>query len=97
MIKLTDVADIIDYENGELSEEREIKFFQSLIDSGQAWTLQGHYGRTVSALIEAGLCTLGESGHRDYWGNYVPSKHEVKPGTKGSEDYVKQRRGAFNS
>lgn len=47
---------IIAYENGELSEEEAIELFQDLIDSGQAWTLQGHYGRTAAALIDAGLC-----------------------------------------
>lgn len=47
---------IIAYENGELSEEEVIELFQDLIDSGQTWTLQGHYGRTAAALIDAGLC-----------------------------------------
>ena len=48
---------VIDYENGELSEEAIIEGFQHLIDTGLAWTLQGHYGRTAQALIEAGHCT----------------------------------------
>lgn len=48
---------IIAYEAGELSEDEIIELFQELIDSGLAWTLQGHYGRTAVALIEAGLCT----------------------------------------
>jgi len=51
------VDEIIAYENGELDEEGVISLFQRLIDCGLAWTLQGHYGRTAHALIEAGYCT----------------------------------------
>lgn len=47
---------IIAYENGELSEEEVVELFQTMIDSGQVWILQGHYGRTAAALIDAGLC-----------------------------------------
>ena len=50
------VGEIIKYESGEMSEEDMIVFFQKLIDNGMAWTLQGHYGRTATALIEQGLC-----------------------------------------
>ena len=48
---------IIAYEQGELSDEDTIDLFQSLINSGLAWSLQGHYGRTAKAMIEAGYCT----------------------------------------
>lgn len=44
------------YEEGELGEEQTIDLFQELIDSGLVWQLQGLYGRTAAAFIEAGLC-----------------------------------------
>lgn len=47
--------DIIAFEKGELDEEKTLALFQSLVNSGLAWTLQGSYGRTATALIEAGL------------------------------------------
>lgn len=51
------VDKIMAYEGGEMSEEDTVAFFQELIDKGLAWTLQGHYGRTAKALIDAGYCT----------------------------------------
>jgi hypothetical protein len=55
--KRFDVVDfIMDYEGGDISEERLVEGFQYLIDTGQAWTLQGHYGRTAKALIDGGYC-----------------------------------------
>ena len=53
------VDKIIRYENGEMNEGETVQFFQELIDSGLAWSLQGHYGRVASALIEEGLCANG--------------------------------------
>lgn len=44
------------YEGGELDDDEIVKGFQSLIDTGLAWQLQGHYGRTAMALIQQGLC-----------------------------------------
>ncbi len=51
------VEDILDYETGNMEPERVIPFFQHLIDTGMAWSLQGSYGRTAMALIESGQCT----------------------------------------
>lgn len=48
--------DIIKYEVGEMTFDETVEFFQSLIDTGMAWCLQGHYGRTAATLIENGYC-----------------------------------------
>ena len=50
------VGKIIDFESGLMDQEEVISFFQELIDTGMAWTLQGSYGRTATALIKAGYC-----------------------------------------
>ena len=51
------VQDIIDYENGEMEFDRIVEMFQTLINTGYAWSLQGHYGRTAQSLIDDGYCT----------------------------------------
>lgn len=71
--------------------QAEIRAYQRLINSGQAWRMEGSVGRAAMGLIESGVCILGMVGHRDYYGNYVPSRFEVKAGTKGSIKYRQQR------
>ncbi len=41
----------------EPSDEAFIEAAQYLIDTGLCWQLQGYFGRTCQALIDAGHCT----------------------------------------
>jgi hypothetical protein len=52
---MPDIDDILAWENGEMDEEQEERFFQSLVDSGLAWSLQGMYGRRAMELIRMGV------------------------------------------
>lgn len=53
------VVDLINkYENGELSFDEVVEFFQGLVNNGTVWHLQGSYGRTAARLIEEGYVKL---------------------------------------
>jgi hypothetical protein len=49
------IEDIKRYENGEMNEEQEIEFFQTLLDTGIIFSLQGHYQRQMDRMIENGV------------------------------------------
>jgi len=58
MGKKKDLVDkIIAWEHGELSDKDTVRFFAELVKSGQAWSLQGTYGRTAMSLIKQGYIT----------------------------------------
>jgi hypothetical protein len=85
MMTLNDIDTI------EASEDvSEMDYFlaiQRAINSGM-WGLQGSYGRSMMGAIKAGYCMLGAKAARDYYGNNIPSRNDVMPGTKGSKDFV---------
>ena len=66
---------------------------QRLIDDGQAWNLEGFYGRNMMRAITEGYCLLGLNAHNDAYGNKVPSRLDVQEGTKGTKQFVIEKQG----
>ena len=66
---------------------------QRAINSGIAWKMQGSYGRAAMEALESGACMLGREAQRDYWGNVIPGRDDVKPGSKGSKALVVKTNG----
>lgn len=75
---------LIALEQGELDEREEIQAYQEMINDGSVWRMQGSAGRRAMDLLRAGLCELGSRRFTDYYGNIVPSRYDVKPGTTGA-------------
>ena len=67
-----------------LQKEYGYHSFQAMINGGEAWKLEGSYGREAMRLLESGACMLPKQRKVDYYGNTVPSRDDVKAGTKGS-------------
>lgn len=51
------VDKIIAFEQGELTDDQILEFFQDMVDDGSVWHLQGSYGRMAQALIDQGFIT----------------------------------------
>ena len=66
--------------------------YTGAINSGM-WSMEGSYGRAMMAAIDSGRCLLGPNAARDYWGNLIPSRDDVKEGTKGSISFVEAAMG----
>lgn len=86
------LQDILNVEGHAQSEEDYYLSVQRSINAG-TWGLQGSFGRAMMDAIDEGACLLGNNPARDYYGNRIPSRFEVKPGTKGSREYVVDARG----
>jgi len=57
---------------------------QQMINSGNAWSMEGSYGRNTMSLLECGACMLPLERKQDYYGNTIPSRADLKAGTKGT-------------
>lgn len=72
------VGQIIAYEDGSLSDKDAIELFSHLIKNGQAWTLQGSYGRTASRLIEEGILDKQGNITSNKWTQEPPASRTAK-------------------
>jgi hypothetical protein len=81
---MANIDDIIDFEDGNQSEEAEVKMFQKMINDGSVWHLQGSYGRRAMELLRSGQCELATVPFKDAYGNRIPSRYEVQAGTTGA-------------
>ena len=59
-------------------------YYQLLINTGDIWKFEGSSGRLAMQLLEIGACYLPKVVTYDYYGNKLPTRHQVKEGTKGS-------------
>lgn len=55
--------EILQYEMNQLTHDETVALFQRLVDTGLAWSLQGHYGRTATALLASGEITSPTPPH----------------------------------
>jgi hypothetical protein len=57
---------------------------QNSINDGSAWTLEGSVGRHAMSTLESGATMLPKEAKYGSYGQKIPSRDEVKAGTKGS-------------
>lgn len=74
-------------------ELEQAEAMQRAINGGMAWSFQGSYGRAMMDALKSGVCMLGKHSARDYYGNYIPARDEVKAGSFGSYEFVVERMG----
>ena len=77
-MKMYDACSIIEGFSGEEHTEEEIiEAWQSMVDSGSVWSLQGWYGRTAMDMLNDGVLKFPEKRTYDYYGNHIPTRSEV--------------------
>ena len=57
---------------------------QDMINSGQAWQMEGSIGRAAMDLLESGACMLPLTPHRDAYANRIPSRDILQAGSTGT-------------
>lgn len=67
-----------------LQKEYGVDVMQRLIDDGSVWHMEGSIGRNASDMLKSGECMLPKKQYNDFYGNVIPSRDDVKPGTAGS-------------
>lgn len=85
--------DAIELETEEIDAERRAVLLQKAINSLSAWSMQGSYGRSMMQAIESGECMLALQDTKDAYSNHIPSRDQVQAGTKGSRQFVVDKKG----
>ena len=67
-----------------LQKEHGVAEYQELVDTGMAWKMEGFVGRTCMDMLKSGALFLPLKDFSDYYGNVVPSRKKLKPGTTGT-------------
>ena len=49
--------------------------------------MPGEIGRAAMAAIKSGRCICALEPRFDYWGNLLPSRSMLKPGSHGTKEY----------
>jgi hypothetical protein len=61
-----------------------VERMQEMINDGTCWKMEGSSGRFAMQCLESGVCMLPLEPKYDYYGNRVPSRNDLKQGTKGT-------------
>lgn len=67
-----------------LQKENGFYDMQKSINSGIVWKMEGSAGRAAMDALRSGACYLPTKATTDYYGNRIPSRNELKDGTKGT-------------
>ena len=67
-----------------LQEAYGYKSMQYMINSGQAWQMEGSIGRAAMDLLESGACMLPLTPYRDAYANRIPSRDMLQAGSTGT-------------
>ncbi len=68
----------------ELQKQYGVYGTQKGINSGEIWKFEGSTSRFAMEMLESGICILPEEETSDYYGNFIPPRNVLKPGTKGT-------------
>ncbi|HQR20097.1 MAG TPA: hypothetical protein PKV98_04480 [Burkholderiaceae bacterium] len=67
---------------------------QRQINNGSIWRMQGSAGRAAMDAIEGGYCMCARAkACYDFYGNRVPARGDLVPGSKGTWDFVAAHMG----
>ena len=67
-----------------LQKDYAVSGMQESINNGGCWKMEGSAGRFAMSCLDSGVCMLPIQPKFDYYGNRVPSRNDLKQGTKGT-------------